>query len=104
MAADEAVDAVRQLYKGLNILSGSDIRAWATAGAFEPLDEAAAKAAEAAAAKAKALGRDASAAALFFAGNAADSSAISDMAPAASVSALEAVLAGIAALTPRPMR
>lgn len=98
MAADEAVDAVRQLYEGLNILSGSDIRAWATAGEFLPLDKAAAKAAKAAAAKAKALGRDASAAALFFAGNAADSSAISDMAPAAPVSALDAVLAAIGQL------
>ncbi|WP_163827440.1 hypothetical protein, partial [Proteus vulgaris] len=50
---------VRQLYEGLNILSGSDIRAWATAGEFLPLDKAAAKAAKVEASKAKALAKGA---------------------------------------------
>lgn len=98
MAADEAVDAMRELYEGLNILSGSDIRAWATAGVFEPLDKAAAKAAKQAAAKAKQLASNTSAAALFFAGNAADSSTISDMAAPAPVSALDAALAALGQL------
>lgn len=98
MATDEAVDAMRTLYEGLNITSGSDIRAWATAGVFEPLDKAAAKAAKAAAAKAKSLAKGQGEAALFFAQNATDSSAISDMAPAAPVSALDAVLAAIGQL------
>ena len=97
MAADEAVDAVRQLYEGLNILSGSDIRAWATAGEFLPLDKAAAKAAKAAAAKAKSLAKGAAEADLFFARNAKDSSTISDMAPAP-VTALDAALAALASL------
>ncbi|PZP71788.1 hypothetical protein [Methylorubrum populi] len=99
MGADDAVDAVRTLYEGLNILSGSDIRAWATAGVFEPLDKAAAKAAKAAAAKTSALAKGAGAAALFFAGNAADSSTISDMggeaAPADPIAAIAALLAGL---------
>lgn len=99
MATEEAVDRVREMFEELNITSGSDIRAWATAGEFVPLDKAAAKAAKAEAAKAKAMAKNTGAAALFFAANAADSSTISDMAPAAPVSALDAVLAGIAALT-----
>jgi hypothetical protein len=93
----DAVDAVRCLYEGLNILSGSDIRDWSKAEGFEPLDKAAAKAAKAAKAKEDKLAKDAGAAALFFAGNAADSSAISDMATAP-VSAIDAILAAIAAL------
>ncbi|MEH3064928.1 MAG: hypothetical protein PGN33_20040 [Methylobacterium radiotolerans] len=99
MATEEAVDAVRCLYEGLNITSGSDIRAWATAGEFLPLDKAAAKAAKAEAAKAKALAKGQGAAALFFAQNAADSATISDMAPAAPVSALEAAMAALAGLS-----
>lgn len=81
MATEEAVDRVREMFEELNITSGSDIRAWATAGAFEPLDKAAAKAAKAEAAKAKAMAKNSGAAALFFAANATDSAAISDMAP-----------------------
>lgn len=96
MGADEAVDAVRQLYEGLNILSGSDIRAWATAGEFLPLDKAAAKAAKVEASKAKALAKGAAAATLFFASNAADSATLPDA--AAAVSALSGILAAIGAL------
>ncbi|GJE78067.1 hypothetical protein [Methylorubrum suomiense] len=99
MDAEAAVDGVRTLYEGLNITSGSDIRAWSTAGVFEPLDKAAAKAAKAAEAKAKALAKGAGAAAAFFAGNAADSSTISDMGTAGPADPVAAILAMLGTLT-----
>lgn len=98
MDVAEAVDAVRSLYEGLNILSGSDIRAWATAGEFAPLDKEAAKRAKAEAAKAKRQAAEDEAAARFFAGAA--PATIADMggASAAPATAIEAVLAMIGTL------
>lgn len=97
MDAEDAVDAVRVLYEGVNVVSGSDIRAWSKLDGLLPLDKEAAKREAKAAADAKKLAAGAGAAALFFAQNAADSSAIPDMAagaaPADPMAALAAILA-----------
>lgn len=99
MDAEDAVDAVRVLYEGVNVVSGSDIRAWSKLDGLLPLDKEAAKREAKAAADAKKLAAGAGAAALFFAQNAADSSAIPDMAAgAAPMSALDTILAAIGAL------
>jgi len=98
MGEADAIDAMRQLYEGLDIQSGSDIREWSKAEGFEPLDKAAIKAARAAKAKAERDAKAAVDAAKFFAINHTDSAAISDMAPAAPVNPLDAILAAIGAL------
>lgn len=55
MGEVEAVDEIRKLYEGLDILSGSDIREWSKAPGFEPLDKEAVKRARKEAAEAKRL-------------------------------------------------
>lgn len=55
MGEVEAVDEIRKLYEGLDILSGSDIREWSKAPGFEPLDKEAVKRARKAASDQKKL-------------------------------------------------
>jgi len=76
MGEDDAVEAMRVLYEGLNIVSGGDIRLWATAGQFLPLDKDAMKAAKAAASKAAKEAKEDSLLAMWGATNYADSSAL----------------------------
>lgn len=76
MSEDDAVEAMRVLYEGLNIVSGGDIRLWATAGQFLPLDKEAMKAEKAAKAKAAKEAKEDAALALWGATNYADNSAL----------------------------
>ena len=101
----EAVDGMRVLYEGLNILSGGDIRLWATAGKFEPLNKEAMKAAKAAAAKEAKAAKAAEELAMFRAQTVADSSSLNPSeAAAAGTDDVAAALASlIGRLTPEQL-
>ena len=103
MVEDDAVEAMRVLYEGLNIVSGGDIRLWATAGQFEPLDKEAMKAEKAAKAKAAKEAKEDAALALWGATNYADSSALKPSEQGAAPEAanpMEALLSILGRLTP----
>ncbi len=100
-----AVDAMRTLYEGLNIVSGGDIRLWATAGAFEPLNKEALKAEKAAKAKADKAAKQAEELAKFRAQNVADSSNLkpSEAAAAGADDVAAALASLIGRLTPKQL-
>ena len=103
MVEDDAVEAMRVLYEGLNIVSGGDIRLWATAGQFEPLEKEAMKAEKAAKAKAAKEAKEDAALALWGATNYADSSALKPSEQGAAPEAanpMEALLSILGRLTP----
>lgn len=106
MSEDDAVEAMRVLYEGLNIVSGGDIRLWATAGQFLPLDKEAMKAEKAAKAKAAKEAKEDASLALWGATNYADSSTLKPSEQGAAPEAanpMEALLSIIGRLTPEQL-
>lgn len=97
---ESAIDGVRLIFEGLNVVSGGDIREWSKAPGFEPLDKEAAKAARKAKAAADKLAKAQTEAALFFATNYGDASDVAPALPATlSADPVAAIVAALATLT-----